>query len=131
MTPAQRCRRGQRLRTAQGDLAPQVAAACSQKLLPQHSVCTLETAKCQTTALLMDMWRNSFTAVPKGLRAQQEPGGAGQGSRSSPGVPFLQERRSRAGKGQETFSCSCFLPSAFPLAMPVLTFVPLSPLCLL
>lgn len=89
-----------------------------------------DSARCQTTALLMEMWRNSFTAVPKGLGAQQEPGRAGEGSSSSPGAQ-VQEGRGKAEKGQDTFSCSSFLPSPFPLAMPVLTFVPPSPLCFL
>lgn len=133
MTPAQRCRRGQGLRTARRDLAPQVAAACSQKLLPQLSVCTpgtLPNAKpqlfswvCGGTVLLL------FPLAGGAAGARS----AGQGSSSSPGAQVQEgsEGRGRAGKGQDTSFCSCFLPSTSPPALPVLTFVPLSPLCLL
>lgn len=96
MTPTQRCRRGQRLRRAQRDLASQVAAACSQTLLPQHCLHPADSAKCQTTALLMDMWRNSSTAVPKGLGAQQELGEQDRAPAAPQGLRYRRE-----GAGQE------------------------------
>lgn len=94
MTPTQRCRRGQRLSTDWRDLAPQVTAACSQKLLPQHSACTR--GLCQ-----MPNHSSSHGYVEVQFYCCSQGAGGTAGARGSrTGVQRLPRDSGTGGKGQ-------------------------------
>lgn len=107
MTPTQRSRRGQRLRTAQGGLASQVKQPAHKSAA---SALCLHPGDCQVS-------NHSFSHryIEEQLHCCSQGAGGQHSQDRAPAAPQgLRYSRERAGKGQDMFSCSFLLSPTFP-----------------